>query len=208
MTRPALPALGLAVLLAACAGDGAPVPPGAETGAAQPTATDTGARASGQAATGQALPLPQPQPGAPASPEAGRRPVDPAEIRDIYLAFDGAAGGTISVIFAIDADADGDPSDEPAIRLSPESGACKPQELSRYTFPPGTPPVFGLEQAQRGVTPEDLPLYMAASVTDAMLARGLAPTREDTRAQNVCTRKLWELMVANQRARVEATGQL
>ncbi|MBK0400186.1 hypothetical protein H0I76_13390 [Limibaculum sp. M0105] len=212
----ALLVLGLGVL-AGCASDGDRAGGGANeatAGAAGATGAATEDTAGGTATggAGSAVPrpgssLPTPQSGAQANPGGLQRPVDSDDVRDIYLAFEGSPGSTISVVFAIDRNADGTATGEPALRLSPENGECNPQEMRSYNFAPDSTPVFGIAQARRGVTPTELPRYLAASVTEAMLSRGLAATQEETLPQNVCTRKLWEALVAAQRARVEAAGQ-
>ncbi len=140
--------------------------------------------------------LPTPALPTPASPPA--RPVP-----HIYMALQsGGAGRVVSAVFAIDAARDNTPSDDPAIRLTPADGLCNPQEMRSYDFPAedaARPVVSEAEQAQ-GLTARDLPSFMAVSVTDKMLSLGLASEREQTRALNVCTRKLWErlLLTGNQ----------
>jgi hypothetical protein len=122
----------------------------------------------------------------------------PPPIPHIYLAMQpGGEGKPTSVIFAIDAARDNTPSDDQAIRLTPENGRCNPQEMLNYNFPPdyAAAPVTSEADQNRGLTAADLPAYMAVSVTDTMLARGLASDREETRALNICTRKLWEELV-------------
>ena len=52
-----------------------------------------------------------------------------------------------------------------------------------------------------------LPAFLAVSVTNAMLNRGLAVTRDDTRALNICTRKLWESLVLAENRPALAAGQ-
>jgi hypothetical protein len=69
--------------------------------------------------------------------------------------------------------------------------------MRSYDFAPedaARPVVSETEQAQ-GLTAGDLPAFMAVSVTDKMLERGLASDREQTRALNICTRKLWERLL-------------
>ncbi len=183
-----LPAAALlATLLIACQTTG--VPPD--------TAPDTAAQA--QPAPPPALEttaLP-----APARPEQASPPAPP--VPHIYMALQSdGAGRTVSAVFAIDAARDNTPSDDPAVRLTPADGLCNPQEMRSYDFPAedaARPVVSEAEQA-RGLTARDLPAFMALSVTDRMLALGLASEREATRALNVCTRKLWErlLLTGNQ----------
>lgn len=121
----------------------------------------------------------------------------------IYMALQPDDGGSVSVIFAIDARRNNTPDDDPAIRLTPEDGKCNPQELRRYAFPAESTakPVFGPEEVQAGITAKDLPRFMAMSVTAAMLRRGLIKDAEASKPQNVCTRKLWEQMIVNESQR-------
>ena len=179
--------LALAALLAACAGEEAeraaapPEPRSAVEGLPAPE-------------TGEALP----EPSADAAQDSPRRERlrDPAaRAPEIYMDLQRDSAGLVSVIFATDASRDGTPGDDPAIRLSPEGGECNPQQMRRYAFPDGAAPVFGPPEASRGLTAADLPAFMAVAATETMLARGLAADREDTRPQNICTRKLWERLV-------------
>ena len=123
----------------------------------------------------------------------------PNPVPHIYMSFQLDNTGTaVSVIFAIDVARDNTPSDDPAIRLSPEDGRCNPQEMRSYSFPPkdaATPVAGDIEQSQ-GLSVRNLPAFLAVSVTNSMLNRGLAVDREDTRALNICTRKLWERLLA------------
>ena len=135
---------------------------------------------------------------APARPEQTSPPAPP--VPHIYLSLQsGGAGGSVSAVFAIDAARDNTPSDDPAIRLTPEAGLCNPQEMRSYDFSAADaarPVVSEAEQAE-GLTARDLPAFMAVSVTERMLSLGLAREREETRALNVCTRKLWERLLAS-----------
>lgn len=131
----------------------------------------------------------------------------PPPIPHIYLALQpGGEGRPTSVIFAIDTARDSTPSDDQAIRLTPENGLCNPQEMRNYNFPPeyAAAPVTSEADQNRGLTAADLPAFMAVSVTDTMLARGLASDREQTRALNICTRKLWEELVLAENQPVSA----
>jgi len=65
-------------------------------------------------------------------------------------------------------------------------------------------PVFSETEQAEGVTATDLPGFLAATVTQAMLAEGFAATEEQTRPLNICTRKLWEQLVVIQNT---AAGQ-
>ncbi|HSF95912.1 MAG TPA: hypothetical protein VLA52_12880 [Thermohalobaculum sp.] len=182
--------LALAALAAGCQTD-----PAAQDEAPQAEAAPN----AGQPADPALAALPPPQPGA--APTARLMPppgpsTQPAP--HIYMALqDEGPGKPVSVVFAIDAARDRTPSDDPAVRLTPEAGLCNPQEMTRYEFPPdaAAQPVFADAERAAGVGANDLPAYLAVAVTDNMLARGLAATPEDTRPQNVCTRKLWEQLV-------------
>ena len=138
-------------------------------------------------------PEPQPAPAAPLLPPAPPVP-------HIYLSLQsGGASGAVSAVFAIDAARDHTPSDDPAVRLTPEAGLCNPQEMRNYNFPAedAARPVVSETEQEEGLTARDLPAFMAVSVTDRMLSLGLASEREQTRPLNVCTRKLWERLVAS-----------
>lgn len=136
---------------------------------------------------------------APADPQA---PVDAAAAADaphVYMSLQPDTGGSTSVVFAIDRSRDGTPSDEPAIRITPEateaqSGRCNPQQLRYYKFPPESAgqPVYGPDEASRGVAAGDLPGFMATAVSAEMMELGIADDLDGTRPQNVCTRKLFE----------------
>ena len=193
--RPWLAALAAAGLLAAC--ETTPASDGDAGASAPETAEETGAApAAEEASTGTAS-------GASALPQPGQ-PAAPA-VPHIYLALQpGGTGHPVSAIFAIDAARDGNPSDDPAIRLTPDAGRCNPQEMRRFDFPPeaATPVVSEAEQG-RGLTAQDLPRFLAAAVTGRLIEAGLASEPEDTRPLNVCTRKLWErLVVARNRDRL------
>ena len=195
-------ALLLACALAACTATG-------ETDGEDPAVAAAPTEDSaGDAAASGAVGLPVPQAGGAAQATGPiRRPVDPASVRNIYVAFEGRKTGTVSVIFAVDQDRSGTPTDDRAIRISPENSECNPQELTRYDFPAGTAPVFGVEQVEQGLTPAELPRFLAASVTGQMIARDLADDEDDTLPQNVCTRKLWELLAELEQQRAAAAGQ-
>ena len=134
-------------------------------------------------------------------PGALPTPVPVTPVPHIYMALqpDGE-GKPISAIFAIDAARDNTPSDDPAIRLTPESGRCNPHEMRSYTFPAeaAAAPVASEADQLQGLTVAKLPAFMAVAVTDKMLATGLATDREQTRALNICTRKLWEELVLSE----------
>lgn len=133
----------------------------------------------------------------------------PEDVPAIYMDLEADTGRPVSVVFAIDTEGEPGPSDDPAIRLTPEGGRCNPQELSRYNFAgDSSRSVFGPAEAARGIDAQQLPSFMAVTVSRRMIERNLAATPEDTRPQNVCTRKLWEQLVLGQtRAARAPTGQ-
>ncbi len=179
----------------------------AAASAAEPAEVDPGIAA---------LPVPQ-LPGAtanaegapdkPAEGEAGGQAAAPsrataeaaATAPHIYMAVQPDRGGPVSVVFAIDRSRDNTPSDEPAIRITPDQtdpdrGRCNPQQLRYFNFPPESAarPVYGPDEASQGVGPKDLPGFMATAVSQEMIVRGIVDGLEQTRPQNVCTRKLFE----------------
>ncbi len=176
----ALLATLLAVLLTACQTTGETPPD---------TPPDTAAPAE---------PAPPPAPATTARPAPALPTPGPTPVPHIYMALQSDdAGRPISAIFAIDVARDNTPSDDPAIRITPEGGRCNPQEMRNYNFPPedaARPVVSETEQAQ-GLTAGGIPDYMAVIATESMLERGLASDREDTSALNICTRKLWVWVV-------------
>jgi len=186
--------------------------------AACQTTDQTTGRTTGEAAPGtppntaaQAAPAPPQAPETTALPDLPEPASPPARpVPHIYMALQpGGAGRTVSAVFAIDAARDNTPSDDPAIRLTPERGLCNPQEMRSYDFPAedaARPVVSEAEQAE-GLTASDLPAFMAVSVTDKMLSLGLASDREQTRALNVCTRKLWERLLQDGNQPGLAAGQ-
>ena len=119
------------------------------------------------------------------------------------------AGKPISVVFAIDAARNNTPSDDRAVRLTPDAGLCNPQEMTRFDFPPeyaARPIVSEIEQTE-GLTVLDLPAFMAITVTNEMMSLGLAAEPEETRPLNVCTRKLWERLVLTENSGALTSGQ-
>ena len=94
------------------------------------------------------------------------------------------------------------PQDDPAFRLTPEDGQCNPQELRRYAFPEQDRqrPTFGPEEVKRGISAQELPNFMAIAVTGEMMEQGLIVEPEESKPQNVCTRKFWELMIVQESA--------
>ena len=119
------------------------------------------------------------------------------QVPHVYMTLQPDAGGPLSVIFAIDKARDGNPDNDPAIRLTPENGKCNPQDLRSYAFPlqsRGTP-TFGPKQVIGGVSPRELPRFMAIAVTSEMLRRKMIKHPNESQPQNVCTRKLWERLI-------------
>lgn len=124
-----------------------------------------------------------------------------ANVPHVYMSLQPDEGaGPLSVVFAIDRSRDNTPQDDPAFRLTPEDGQCNPQELRRYAFPKEDRerPTFGPDDVQRGVAAQELPNFMAIAVTGEMMRRGLIVEPEESKPQNVCTRKFWELMMVQQ----------
>ncbi|MEM6905388.1 MAG: hypothetical protein AAF568_05800 [Pseudomonadota bacterium] len=117
----------------------------------------------------------------------------------IYLAVQEDGGRPTSLIFAIDEARDGTPSNDPAIRLTPDAGQCNPQVMRSYNFPAlyDGAPVFSGEQILRGVRAEQLPAYMAIAASNELLRLPQFETRDDVAAHNICTRKFWEAQLAN-----------
>jgi hypothetical protein len=158
----------------------------------------------------QADPAPAPAPETTALPAPALPTPASPPVPHIYMALQSDdAGRPVSAIFAIDAARDNTPSDDPAIRITPEGGRCNPQEMRSYNFPPedAARPVVGETEQAQGLTAGGLPDFMAVSVTESMLERGLASDREDTRALNICTRKLWEELVLSENAPGLVAGQ-
>ena len=118
----------------------------------------------------------------------------------IYMSLQPDPSGPTSVVFAIDASRDATPSDDPAIRITPEGGACNLQDLRRFNFPAEATkrPVFGPDEVLAGLTARDLPNFMAIEVTSEMLRVGLITQPEESKPQNVCARKLWQQLVAKE----------
>ena len=134
-----------------------------------------------------------------AATDAQMTPAAAADAPHVYMSLQPDVGGQTSVVFAIDRSRDGTPSDEPAIRITPEAteaqaGRCNPQQLRYYDFPAESAdrPVYGPDEASRGVGARDLPGFMATAVSAEMMERGIAEDLDGTRPQNVCTRKLFE----------------
>jgi hypothetical protein len=146
-----------------------------------------------------------------AANEAASDDAGPAQqVPHIYMALqEEGTGKPVSVVFAIDASRDNTPSDYPAIRITPDGGLCNPQEMRFYKFPEryaARPVVSEIEQDE-GLKVIDLPNFMAISVTNEMMSQGLATAPEQTRPQNVCTRKLWERLILAENQPAAPAGQ-
>ena len=213
-------ALSLVALLAGCLPGQEDDPPTGQTEsqAAEPAQASSGGEAEGNAGD-DAAPLgvggPQidpitllPAPGS--TPERVPMPGNQRPVPHVYVSLqDQGEGRPISVIFAIDGARDATPSDDPAIRLTPDKGLCNPQSMTQYNFPEADAdrPVVTEADRARGLTAANLPSVLAVVVTEKMIAQGLARTPEETRAQNVCTRKLWEQLVLTEN-QASATGEV
>ena len=141
----------------------------------------------------------QPAPGAPPAPAA--TPAPAPDVPHIYMALQpSGGGGAMSVVFAIDRERDNTPTNDPAIRITPEDGKCNPQELRRFDFQGNTAerPIFGPQEATSGISARELPNFMAMAVTSEMMRQGLIVEPDASKPQNVCTRKLWEQLIVNQ----------
>ncbi len=148
---------------------------------------------------------PAAQPDPPAEATQPDNPVAAApDVPHIYMSLQPDGNGPLSVVFAIDAARDNTPMNDPAIRITPENGKCNPQEMRRFNFPGQTAqrPIFGPQEALSGITARDLPNFMAMAVTSEMMRQGIVVQPDDSKPQNVCTRKLWERLIVNQ-----STGQ-
>lgn len=164
-------------------------------------AADPATQAPQQAAPAPVLPTPN----AGASEAASARaPLEapPEQAPDIYMALQQNSAGTISIVFAIDEAKDNTPSDDRAIRITPENGKCNPQEMTSFAFPDvfAARPIFSELEARERVSADKLPNFMAIAVSTEMMRLGYAGRPEDTHPQNVCTRKLWERLVGADRA--------
>ncbi len=199
-------ALVLAALLAGCGGGGsqAPSPAPAET-AAPAAPSDAPSPAPPAAAL---LPAPEARGVAPAAlPPAEAPPPDPAPgAPDIYMALQPSSAGTVSVVFAIDRTRDNTPSDDPAIRLTPENGQCNPQELRRFEFPAifAARPIYSAVNSD--IDAAALPGFLSTAVTTEMIRLGLARDPDATRPQNMCSFLLWRELVY-QDLRAQFSGQ-
>lgn len=143
--------------------------------------------------------LPKPDPSLQLAPEEQRIALAASQAPQIYMAIQEDGSRPLSIIFAIDESRDGTPQSDPAIRLTPDQGACNPQAMRNYSFPApyGDKPVFGSDQVLQGVSADQLPSYMAIQVSEAIVALGVVETLEETRPHNICARKLWEAQLAN-----------
>ena len=199
MRRAVLLALALALAVAGCA-DERGRDPLAPPGAAAAPAGGAAGRALAVPVTPELAAPATAAAAGPAEPAAAARGPVPAAARDvpqIYMALQPDAGGPTSVILAIDASRDNTPSNDPAVRITPDNGACNPQQLRYFNFPPerAQRPIYGPEQAARGVTARELPDFMAMAVTSEMMTAGLIDDPDESKPQNVCTRKLLQRLI-------------
>jgi hypothetical protein len=157
--------------------------------------SDTGEPSAPQPATPEAKAQPG---GAQADTEAQVAP--DVDAPHVYMAVQPGGNGPISVIFAIDQSQDNTPTNDPAIRITPEEGKCNPQQLRAYNFAPQNRqrPIYGPDEARAGIEARDLPNFMAMAVTSEMMRTGLAVDPEASKPQNVCTRKLFEQLIVQE----------
>ncbi|MEM9764657.1 MAG: hypothetical protein AAF968_19505 [Pseudomonadota bacterium] len=189
----------LLLLLAACADEGA-------TGDA-PAAGSTSEAPAPEAGT-PALSLPGTEAEAPAARGFTGPQYQPGDVPAIYLAVQDGGSEPDAVIFAIDGALDGNPGNDQAVVIRPEptgsrEGTCGIENRPSFRFPPGSP-VFSHVQANQGILLAEMPRYLAFQATQALVASGLAPDAEATVAQNICTRKFWEVWL--QQAQQQQAG--
>ncbi|MEM8793326.1 MAG: hypothetical protein AAGE80_17015 [Pseudomonadota bacterium] len=175
---------------------------GSETGSPAPGASASARLpepSTGQEPANQALlALPTPEVGSGLSDREQQAAFAASQAPHIYMAIQEDGSRPLSVIFAIDEARDGDLSNDPAIRLTPNDGACNPQAMRNYSFPPPyNAPVFSGDQVLNGIRADQLPAFMAIAVSEKIVGLGIRPTLQDTRPQNICTRKLWEAQLEN-----------
>ncbi|MEM7498783.1 MAG: hypothetical protein AAF371_12410 [Pseudomonadota bacterium] len=178
------------LILAACTDEGA-------TGDGPATGSTAEAPAADQGAGAAELAQPRGDASSP-SPRGFSGPqYQPGDVPAIYLTVQEGRGGPDAVVFAIDGALDGNPGNDAAVRIRPEptgsrEGNCGIENLPRYSFPQGSP-VFSHVQANQGILLAEMPRYLAFQATQALVAAGLAEDAEETVAQNICTRKFWEV---------------
>ncbi|MBY8975527.1 hypothetical protein KHP62_06905 [Rhodobacteraceae bacterium NNCM2] len=200
MRRAAL--LVIAGALAACqqtAGEGPEAEVTDPVAEAQPAPALEGLPQPQQSSDPLTAQLPPPDPSVELGTEEQRIALAAARAPMIYMAIQEDGTRPLSIIFAIDESRDGTPQDDPAIRITPSDGSCNPQTMRSYSFPSpfGDAPVFGADQILQGVQASQLPAFMAIKASETIVAMGLAEKLEDTRPQNICTRKMWEAQLAN-----------
>ncbi|MEO1491012.1 MAG: hypothetical protein AAFV19_02525 [Pseudomonadota bacterium] len=147
-----------------------------------------------------ATPAPAPAPQQQATGPVATAPANTPEVPHVYMAIQPGGNGPTSVVFAIDQSQDNTPTNDPAIRITPEEGKCNPQQLRGYGFTPRERqrPIYGPDEVRTGVLARDLPNFMAMAVTSEMLRSGLVVDPEASKPQNVCTRKLFESLILQQ----------
>ncbi|MEM6354433.1 MAG: hypothetical protein AAF844_01965 [Pseudomonadota bacterium] len=193
----------LLLLLAACADEGA-------TGDGPATGSTAEAPAAPEAAESgtPSLSLPGGDATAPGARGYTGPQYQPGDVPAIYLTVQDGGSGPDAVIFAIDGALDGNPGNDQAVRIRPEptgdrEGSCGIENLQGFRFPPGNP-VFSHVQANQGILLAEMPRYLAFQATQALVAAGLAADAEGTVAQNICTRKFWEVWL--QQAQQQSSG--
>ncbi|MEM9144687.1 MAG: hypothetical protein AAGC57_00715 [Pseudomonadota bacterium] len=182
----------LAVLaLSACGSPSEDAVPEAGT-TPPPTASDAQAEAARPVPGAETLPLPGAAPQPPAGAAAPQ-----SDAPEIYMALQRDNADVVSVIFAIDEARNNTPSDDPAIRLTPEAGLCNPQQLRRFEFPAlyAARPIYSRLEAEAPVAADELPSFIATIVSNEMVRQGMARTADDTRPQNMCSYLLWQRLV-------------
>ena len=174
------------LLLAGCAGQEGP-----QASGAAPAAEAESEAQGDEGSAGETLPTPDAAAEADPPPQPGG-----GEAPEIYMEVASAGGGAVSLTFASDESRDGTPGDDPAVRITPAEGDCNAEQLDSHAFAADARPVFGPEMAAQGVGADKLPAFMAVTASRAMISQGFAEAPEGTRAQNICTRKLWERLVS------------
>ncbi len=138
--------------------------------------------------------------GLPVPPIGGSlAPADNAPL--IYMGLDPRSNGVVAITFVMDRDRDGNPYNDPAVELRPAGGKCNLTDVEKHQLAPpfADRPIFGPDEVRKGVTPDQLPAFMAIAVSSEMIRQGLAQDPGETHPQNVCTRKYWERLMAQTR---------
>jgi len=199
MTRAGVSAVLLVVVAAACT----------ELNQTEAT-TDTAASDAPAATTGSEFTdLPVPGAASTSLPirTAPEVKLTPDQVPDYYMAIQQSGGQPISIIFAMDQNHDGNPSNDQAVRLTPENGLCNPADMRFYKFPKRyREPVYSFREYRQGIRVQDIPALMAVRVTEELIALGLAEEPQDTHRYNVCARKHWEQLIYQETIRARAAA--